>query len=347
MPSFTANIDLDRQHIALGEFDEMVTRTIGKVTGVLCLAIGISLINVGCSDGPAANKTGSEPQAGDKLSGKVQIDGSSTVYPISEAVAEEFRAVQPDVRVTVGVHGTGAGMKKFIAGEIDICDASRGMKEKEAAACKAKGIEFIELSVAFDGLAVIVNPQNTWCDCLTVGQLKELWRPESGVKQWKDLNPKWPAKEIKLYGPGTDSGTFDYFTKAIVGEEKASRPDYTASEDDNVLVTGVQSDEFALGYFGYAYYEENKDKLKLLGVDSGSGCKKPSIATVRDNSYAPLSRPLFIYVRKSALERPEAVAFVKFYLENAAELSTDVGYVPVSDEVAKTNQETFTGALSK
>ena len=329
----------------------MITRNIGKVMGVLCLAMGISLIGVGCSggdnDGPTAKKAGSESQAGGKLSGKVQIDGSSTVYPISEAVAEEFRKVQPDVRVTVGVHGTGAGMKKFIAGEIDICDASRGMKEKEAASCKEKGIEFFELSVAFDGLAVIVNPKNTWCNCLTVGQLKELWRPESGVKQWKDLNLKWPAKEIKLYGPGTDSGTFDYFTKAIVGEEKASRADYTASEDDNVLVTGVQSDEYALGYFGYAYYEENKDKLKLLGVDSGAGCKKPTVEAVRDNSYAPLSRPLFIYVRKSALERPEGVAFVKFYLENAAELASDVGYVPVSDEVAKTNQDTLKGALSK
>lgn len=335
----------------------MVTRNFGKGLRVLFLAVGVCLVGVGCSggnnnsDGPSAKSPGSESQGesagGAKLSGKVQIDGSSTVYPVSEAVAEEFRAVQPDVRVTVGVHGTGAGMKKFIAGEIDICDASRAMKEKEAAALKEKGIEFIELSVAFDGLAVIVNPKNTWCDCLTTGQLKELWRPESGVKQWKDLNPKWPAKDIKLYGPGTDSGTFDYFTKAIVGEEKASRPDYTASEDDNVLVTGVQSDEFALGYFGYAYYEENKDKLKLLGVDSGEGCKTPSLETVRDNSYAPLSRPLFIYVRKSALERPEAVAFVKFYLENAAQLASDVGYVPVSDEVAKANQETLNGALSK
>tara|TARA_R110002111_G_scaffold256979_2_gene324640 strand:+ start:135463 stop:136446 length:984 start_codon:yes stop_codon:yes gene_type:complete len=327
----------------------MITTNIGKVLGLLCLAIGVSLIGVGCngessnSSGPAAkNADGSK-----KLTGTVQIDGSSTVYPISEAVAEEFRAVQPEVRVTVGVHGTGGGMKKFIAGEIDICDASRAMKDKEADSCKEQGIEFIELSVAFDGLAVIVNPKNTWCDCLTVGQLKELWRPESDVKQWKDLNPQWPAEEIKLYGPGTDSGTFDYFTEAIVGEEKASRSDYTASEDDNVLVTGVQSDEFALGYFGFAYYEENKDKLKLLGVDSGKGCAQPSLETVRDNTYAPLSRPLFIYVRKSALERPEVVAFVKFYLENAAALSKDVGYVPVSDEVEKANQDALKGALSK
>lgn len=335
----------------------MIRTNIGKVLGLVCLAVGISLIGVGCkgdsesTKGPAAKQAGSEAGAkaegGEKLTGSVKIDGSSTVYPISEAVAEEFRTVQPDVRPIVGISGTGGGMKKFIAGEIDICDASRAMKEKEATACKEKGIEFIELSVAFDGLAVIANPKNTWCDCLTVGQLKELWRPESGVKQWKDLDPKWPAKDIKLYGPGTDSGTFDYFTEAIVGEEKASRSDYTASEDDNVLVTGVQSDEFAIGYFGYAYYEENKDKLKLLAVDGGKGCTKPSLETVRDNSYAPLSRPLFIYVRKSSLERPEVAAFVKFYLENAAQLAKDVGYVPVSDEVAKANQEALKGALSK
>ncbi len=331
----------------------MITTNIGKVMGLLCLAIGVSLIGVGCkgessnSSGPATKNAESNTEGGETLGGTVQIDGSSTVYPISEAVAEEFRAVQPKVRVTVGVHGTGGGMKKFIAGEIDICDASRAMKENEAASCKEQGIEFIELSVAFDGLAVIVNPKNTWCDCLTVGQLKELWRPESGVKQWKDLNPKWPAEDIKLYGPGTDSGTFDYFTEAIVGEEKASRSDYTASEDDNVLVTGVQADEYSLGYFGFAYYEENKDKLKLLGVDGGKGCVQPALETVRDNSYAPLSRPLFIYVRKSALERPEVVAFVKFYLENAAALSKDVGYVPVSDEVEKANQAALEGALSK
>lgn len=318
------------------------------------MAVGVSLVGAGCNGNsdagkdPAAKKAGSESgAAGETLSGSVKIDGSSTVYPVSEAVAEEFGAVHPKVRPIVGISGTGGGMKKFIAGEIDICDASRGMKEKEATACKEKGIEFIELSVAFDGLAVIANPKNTWCDCLTVGQLKELWRPESGVKQWKDLDPKWPAKEIKLYGPGTDSGTFDYFTEAIVGEEKASRADYTASEDDNVLVTGVQSDEYALGYFGYAYYAENEDKLKLLAVDGGKGCTKPSLETVRDNSYAPLSRPLFIYVRKSALERPEVEAFVKFYLDNAAQLAKEVGYVPVSDEVEKQNQDALKGALSK
>ncbi|MCH2203972.1 MAG: PstS family phosphate ABC transporter substrate-binding protein, partial [Fuerstiella sp.] len=239
----------------------------------------------------------------------VIIDGSSTVYLVTEAVAEEYLAVKPDVRVNVGVSGTGGGMKKFIAGSIDICGASRAMKDSEAQACQENGIEYLQLEVAFDGLAVVLNPNNTWCDEMTVDQLKELWRPESAVKKWKDLNPEWPDEEITLYGPGTDSGTFDSFTKAIVGEEGASRADYTASEDDNVLVTGVQDDDHALGYFGYAYYDANKDKLKLLGVDNGNGAVRPSEETVRDGTYAPLSRPLYVYVRQSSMAKPEVKEF--------------------------------------
>lgn len=296
-----------------------------------CLVIVSAL---GCGKSDANSGT-----VGDTLSGRVRIDGSSTVYPISEAVAEEFRSAQPNVQVTVGFSGTGGGMKKFVAGEIDLCDASRKIKDKEAQACKEQGVDFIELEVAFDGLAVVVHPENDWCDCLTVAKLKELWRPESGVKKWSDLDAQWPDEEITLFGPGTDSGTFDYFTKAIVGEEKASRADYTASEDDNVLVTGVQSDRYSLGYFGYAYYAENKNKLKLVGVDGGNGCARPSLETVRDNSYAPLSRPLMVYVRMSSLARPEVAALVDFYLDNAATLAKDVGYVPVSDEVMKKNLE--------
>jgi phosphate transport system substrate-binding protein len=303
------------------------------ICGLLCLSIG-------CSQSPDGQDTSQ-----DALSGAVRIDGSSTVYPITEAVAEEFRAAQPKIRVTVGISGTGGGMKKFTAGEIDVCNASRAIKDKEKAACAENGVELIELEVAFDGLAVVINPENDWCECMTVDQLKELWRPESAVKKWSDLNPDWPDEAINLYGPGTDSGTFDYFTKAINGEEKASRADYTASEDDNVLVTGVLSDKYALGYFGYAYYSENRDKLKLLGVDGGDGCKTPSEETVRALTYQPLSRPLFIYVRKSSLERPEVVALVKFYLENCGQLSTDVGYVPVSDEVAAQNQQRLKEAL--
>ena len=300
-----------------------------RIPTALILTLLVALVSItGCSKGATA----------------ISIDGSSTVYPVTEAVAEEFSSAAPQIRVTVGFSGTGGGMKKFIAGDIDICDASRPMKESELKACEEKGVEYIQLEVAFDGLAVVLNPANDWCDSMTVDQLKELWRPESGVKQWKDLNPDWPAEDITLYGPGTDSGTFDSFTKSIVGEEGASRADYSASEDDNVLVTGVQEDKYALGYFGYVYYAENKDKLKLMGVDGGNGPVQPSEATVRDGSYSPLSRPLYLYVRKSELARPEVKQFVRFYLDNCGTLCREVGYVPVSDEAAKKNDEVFSGA---
>ena len=273
----------------------------------------------------------------------VVVDGSSTVYPITEAVAEEFRKEQPEIRVTVGFSGTGGGMKKFIAGDIDICDASRAIKDTEKQSCADANVEYVELEVAFDGLAVVVNPENDWCDVLTVDQLKELWRPESALKKWSDLNPEWPDEEIKLYGPGTDSGTFDYFTEAIVGEGGASRADYTASEDDNVLVTGVQEDRFALGYFGFAYYSENQGKLKLLGIDNGGGPVQPNEITVRDGTYAPLSRPLYLYVRRSAMERPEVADFVRFYLDNVTSLAQEVGYVSISDEAAAKNEQALEG----
>jgi phosphate transport system substrate-binding protein len=262
----------------------------------------------------------------------LQIDGSSTLYPITEAVAEEFRPDHPNVRITVGLSGTGAGFKKFYTGTIEICDASRPIKDAEIEACKANGIEYVEFKVAYDGLSVIVNPENTWCDCLTVEQLKQLWQPESTVNKWSDLDPMWPNERIQLYGPGTDSGTFEYFTEVIVGKSKSSRSDYSRSEDDNVLVTGVAGDKFALGYFGFAYYEENKSRLKLLGVKDGDGeCVKPSLETVRENSYKPLSRPLYIYVAKTALARPEVREFMTFYLENAGKLAGEVGYVPLPD----------------
>ncbi|MBI3468199.1 MAG: PstS family phosphate ABC transporter substrate-binding protein [Planctomycetes bacterium] len=267
----------------------------------------------GAADGGRQSLDGN----GGMLSGKVTIDGSSTVYPIMEAVAEEFQAAYPNVRVTVGIAGTGGGFKKFAAGEIDIADASRPIGEPEKQACGARGIDYLEFKIANDGLAVVANPRNDWVDCLTVAQLKQLWQPDSKVQKWCDLDPKWPAQPIKLYGPGTDSGTFDYFTEAIVGQQKASRPDYTASEDDNVLVTGIAADKYALGYFGYAYYAENQSKLKLLGVDSGEGCIRPSAETVRGGKYKPLARPLLMYVKKSSLARPEVAAFVRFALSNA------------------------------
>lgn len=269
----------------------------------------------------------------------VSIDGSSTVYPITEAVAEEYRKGDSKTKVTASFSGTGGGFKKFIAGTIDICGASRAIKDSEKKKCEQAGVKYVELEVAFDGLAVVVHPENDWCVSLTVAQLKELWRPESAVKKWSDLNPKWPAEPIKLYGPGTDSGTFDYFTKAIVGEEGASRPDYTASEDDNVLVTGVKEDRHALAYFGYAYYAENKGKLKLIGVDNGSGAVEPSETTVRDGSYAPLSRPLFIYVRQAAMAKPEVARFVRFYLNNVNKLAGEVGYVSISSAAAENNEK--------
>lgn len=317
-------------------------RTFSRIA--ILLAICFNTILAGCS------RTISEP-AGDEssgtLTGDIRIHGSSTVFPVSQAVAEEFSEVAPRVKVSVGSAGTSGGMKKFVAGEIDICDASRKMKETEREKCEAAGIEFIELNVAIDGLSVVVNPENDWVDCLTVEQLKAIWRPESGetVMKWSDVNPEWPEEPLKLYGPGTDSGTFDYFTKAINGEERSSRADYTASENDNQLVRGVASDKGGLGYFGYAYYAENKDQLKLVAVDGGEGCVAPDENTVRDGTYKPLSRPLFIYARKSSLKRPEVSTFVKFYLENVHRLASDVGYVPVSDEVADRNKELLETSL--
>jgi phosphate transport system substrate-binding protein len=273
----------------------------------------------------------------------VTADGSSTVYLISAAMVEQFNAADPSINVVVNKSGTGGGMKKLAAGEIDICGASRPIKPVEAEACKAAGIDYVELTVAFDGLAVVANPRNDWCDALTVEQLKTIWRREAtgAIMKWSDVNPDWPDEPFKLYGPGDDSGTFDYFTEVINGEEKNSRSDYSPSEDDNALVTGVAGDKGALGYFGYAYYDHNRDKLKLLGVDSGDGPVKPEPDKVRDGSYKPLSRPLFIYVRKSSLERPETVAFVEFYLKNVHAVAEKVGYVPVTDEVAQRSEAAF------
>ncbi|NIN72835.1 MAG: phosphate ABC transporter substrate-binding protein PstS family protein [Gemmatimonadetes bacterium] len=261
------------------------------------------------------------------LTGTVRIDGSSTVFPVTEAVAEEFQIENRNVRVTVGISGTGGGFKKFCNGETDISDASRRIKDSELETCRAAGIEPKEIIVAYDGLAVMVNPANDFAVCMTVDELKQMWKPGSTTTTWQDVRPEWPAEEIKLYGPGTDSGTFDYFTEAIVGEEDASRPDFTASEDDNVLVQGIAGDPYALGYFGYAYYAENTDKLKLVAIDGGAGCVEPSPETVQGGQYTPLSRPLFIYLSSTAMGRAEVAAFANYYLENAGILVPQVGYV--------------------
>ncbi len=277
----------------------------------------------------------------------ISVDGSSTVFLISGAVMEKFNAVDPDIKVVVSQSGTGGGMKKFAAGEIDICDASRTIKDEEKAACEAAKIDYIELKIAFDGLAVLANPKNDWCESLTVEQLKTIWRAESeeSITKWSDVDPDWPDEPFKLYGPGTDSGTYDYFTEQINGEEGSGRQDFQRSENDNDLVTGVAGDAGALGYFGYAYYAANKDKLKLLGVDAGDGPVQPAPETVRDGTYRPLSRPLFIYVRTSALDRPEVVKFLEYYLDNVHEIAPERGYVEVTDEIAKANREVFDAAV--
>lgn len=279
----------------------------------------------------------------------VSIDGSSTVYLLSAAIAEEFNEVSPDVKVVVSQAGTGGGFKKFAAGEIQICDASRPITEAEAAACKKNGIEFIKLEVAFDGLAVVVNPANDWCDSITTEQLKTIWRAEAAqsVTKWSDVNPDWPDVDLELYGPGTDSGTYDYFTEVINGEAKSSRQDYSPSESDNALVQGVAGDKGSLGYFGLGYYAENTDKLKLLAVDSGGGPIVPTAETVRDGSYKPLARPLYIYVRKDALENDGVVKYIEYYLEKMNEVSPQVGYVPVTDEVMQQNRETLETSAPK
>jgi phosphate transport system substrate-binding protein len=269
-----------------------------------------------------------------KLTGEVKIDGSSTVYPITEAVAEEYRTEQADVKVTVGVSGTGGGFKKFGRGETDINDASRLIKSKEDSTCKANNIKYVDLKIAFDGLVIVVNKDNTWVDHFTVAELKKIWEPEAQGKitKWNQIRSSWPAEEFHLYGPGVASGTYDYFTEAIVGKSGSSRGDFTASEDDNVLVQGVSGDKNGIAFFGLAYYEENKDQLKLAGVDNGKGAVLPSVETVKNGTYAPLARPIFIYVTDVAAKKPEVANFVNFYLTSAPKLVADVGYIPLSGE---------------
>tara|TARA_B110000008_G_scaffold160944_1_gene161620 strand:- start:3488 stop:4420 length:933 start_codon:yes stop_codon:yes gene_type:complete len=277
------------------------------------------------------------------LKGDIKIDGSSTVYPITEAVAEEFRAVHPKVRVTVGVSGTGGGFKKFGRGETDISDASRPIKEKEAQACADNNISYVGLSVAYDGLAVIINPENDWVDYFTVEELNKLWHPDAQntIMYWDQIRQGWPHEEIHLFGPGTASGTYDYFAEVICGKKVGTRGDYTASEDDHVLVQGVATDKYGLGFFGLAYYSENKDKLKLVGVDNGNGPITPSMETVSNGTYTPLARPIYIYVNNSAKEREEVKQFVSFYLKNAGGLVADVGYIPMTDEEYSIELNTF------
>jgi len=298
-----------------------------RKVAALCV-VGLAMVMLGC--GEKGNTQGP--------TGMIRVDGSSTVFPITEAVAEEFQKAHPGVKVTVGISGTGGGFKKFGNAETDISDASRPIKPSEVELCQKNGVEYIELPVAYDGLAVMVNPKNTWATSMTVAELKTLWAPEAQGKitRWNQVRAEWPDREIHLFGAGVDSGTYDYFTEAIVGKEHSSRGDFTSSEDDNVLVQGIAGDELALGFFGLAYYEENRGKLKLVAIDDGKadngrGPIAPSTETVANGTYQPLSRPIFIYVSTKALDRPEVVEFVKFYLANAPKLVKEVGYIPLPE----------------
>lgn len=278
-----------------------------------------------------------------KESGTITIDGSSTVYPVTEAIAEEFRSVEPDVNVTIGVSGTGGGFQKFGRGEIDLANASRPIKDSEKKIAEDNNISFVEMEVAYDGLAVVIHPENDWVESFTIEELKKIWEPaaQGTITRWNQINPEWPDEEIHLFGPGVASGTFDYFTEAVVGKSGSSRGDYTASEDDNVLVQGVSGDKYGLGFFGLAYYEENQDKLAVVPVDGGQGPVEPSTETVSDGSYSPLSRPLFVYVNSSSLENPKVIDFMRFYLNEAPGLLKEVGYVPLTKEEYQREREKF------
>jgi phosphate transport system substrate-binding protein len=310
------------------------------------LLLALTFGAFGCSSQPASEPGTAELPPGAAASDRpaepgpaqtITIDGSSTVHPITEAVAEEFQKGNP-ARVTIGVSGTGGGFKKFCAKETVVSGASRPIKPSEAEACAAAGVEYIELPVAYDGLAVVVSPKTDWVDSMTVTELKALWEPEAQgkVTKWSQIRKGWPDKEIHLFGAGVDSGTYDYFTAAIVGKEHASRGDFTSSEDDNVLVQGVSGDSLGLGFFGFAYYSENRAKLKLVPIDdgkddNGKGPIAPSLETVGNGTYQPLSRPIFIYVAKQAASAGAVKAFVQFYLSHAATLAKEVGYIPLPD----------------
>jgi phosphate binding protein len=313
-----------------------------RFAGATVVVAACSLLFSACGGQNQTAGAGSGEGSGSELSGSVVVDGSSTVGPLTEAAASLFRDVEPGVNVTVATSGTGGGFKKFCAGETDISDASRPIKDEEKAECDKNGISATEVIVANDGLSVVVNPENTWAKCLTVAQLKKMWSPESEgkVTNWNQVDPSFPDQKLALFGAGTDSGTFDYFTQAINGEEGASRTDYSPSEDDNVTVQGVKGDKGALGYFGLSYVEENKDSVKAVEIDGGDGCVAPSVQTVQDKSYKPLSRPLFIYVKHDSYKnKPEVRSFVDFYVEHEDEVSKEALFVGLTPEQKKTAQD--------
>jgi phosphate transport system substrate-binding protein len=322
---------------------------------IVASAVARSIVVVSLlASAAACGSTGTRPARGPVI----RIDGSSTVFPITEAVAEEFQRERPEHHIQAGQSGTGGGFQRFCRGETDLSDASRPITPTELDACRTAGIEFVELPVAYDGVTVVVNPNNTWATSMTVAELKRLWEPaaEGHVMKWSQVRPGWPDREIHLFGAGVDSGTFDYFTEVIVGKQKASRGDYTSSEDDNMLVQGVAGDELALGFFGFAYYEGSQSKLRAVAIDDGNPSNGdapvvPTVETVRSGTYRPLSRPVFIYVSLKSLARPDVKAFVDFYLANAGQLVREVGYVPLADTeyalVSKRAQARTPGTMFK
>lgn len=312
-----------------------------------CLALLLPVSLAGCTVENAGDAS-ADPSSG-ASSHRIQVDGSSTVEKITSAVAEKFESQFADIQIPIKVTGTGTGFKEMIAGRIDIANASRPVKDSERAECEKNGIELLELTVALDGLAVCVNSQNDWCDAITVADLKKIWEPESTVKTWKDVRPEWPAEEIKLYGAGEESGTFDYFTEAINGKEDMITENYSPSADDNVILTGVAGDKYAMGFFGCAYYFLNRDRIKALRIsvtDQASDGVELTPEAVTDGRYKPLSRPLFIYVKKSSLERREVDDFVRFYLNEGQAIVSEVGYVPLKADDLARSMSIFEAAIA-
>ena len=302
-----------------------------RIWPLALFAVAIAVVASACGGRPQGSSAVSLPAGpATNLTGSISADGSSTVGPLMQLAAERFATSNPRVDITVGVAGTGGGFQRFCADETDISDASRPIKPEEAQACKTAGIAYSEIAIANDGISIIVNPDNTWVSCLTVAQLAKIWGVDSGVGNWHDLDPAYPDASMRLYGPGTDSGTFDFFTAQVNGEEDVSRSDYSASEDDNVVVQGVAGDRGALGYLGLSYAEENASLVKLMAVDDGHGCVKPSTKTVQDGTYAPLSRPLFVYVKHSSAQRPEVKAFLDYLVTYAGEIATAARFVPLT-----------------
>jgi phosphate transport system substrate-binding protein len=317
---------------------------------ILLLVLAVALLSMATAacgrDSSSSDGTDAAiSNAASSLSGRIEADGSSTVGPFVTAAAEGFQAQNPGVQVTVGISGTGGGFERFCAGETDLSDASRPIKEdEEVPVCQENGIEYTEFQVANDGIAVVTNKENDWASCLTVEQLAKIWGPDSTVDNWNQVDPSFPDQKLTLAGPGTDSGTFDFFTAEINGEEDASRTDYQATEDDNVTVQAVSGDKGGLGYFGLSYFEQNQDTLNDVEIDGGSGCVAPTSDTVQDGSYTPLSRPLFVYVKNTSLQKPEVAAFMRYILDNQAQIAEKALFVPMTDEQAQKAESDFQAA---